>query len=69
MVCCPMTSRIRGYVFEVIVSRTPPSVVLADQLKSLDWRARGARFSSAAPPDVLAEVQGKVKALLGLQAS
>lgn len=39
MICCPMTSRIKGYVFEVVVSRDPPSVVLADQVKSLDWRA------------------------------
>jgi mRNA interferase MazF len=42
MICCPMTSQIRCYVFEVVVTRAPPSVVLADQVKSLDWRARGA---------------------------
>lgn len=24
MICCPMSSRIKGYVFEVVVSRTPP---------------------------------------------
>ena len=66
MVCCPMTSRIKGYVFEVVVSRGPDSVVLSDQLKSLDWRARRARFSGAVSPEVLEEVQGKVKALLGL---
>jgi mRNA interferase MazF len=66
MICCPMTSRIKGYVFEVVVTRSPPSVVLADQLKSLDWRARGAVRKGAAPPEVLAEVQAKIKALLGL---
>ena len=66
MVCCPMTSRIKGYVFEVVVSRGPDSVVLSDQLKSLDWRARRAQFSGAVSPEVLEEVQGKVKALLGL---
>ncbi len=31
-----MSSRIKGYVFEVVVSHAPPSVVLADQMKSLD---------------------------------
>ena len=66
MICCPMTSRIKGYVFEVIVSRDPPSAVLADQVKSLDWRARGAVRKGAVPPRALAEVQGKIKALLGL---
>jgi mRNA interferase MazF len=66
MIGCPMSSRIKGYVFEVVVSRTPPSVVLADQLKSLDWRARGASFKEAVPFEVLADVQAKIKALLRL---
>jgi mRNA interferase MazF len=64
MICCPMSSKIKGYVFEVIVSRIPPSVVLADQIKSLDWRARGANFKSAVSPEVLLDVQAKIKALL-----
>jgi mRNA interferase MazF len=49
MICCPMTSQIRGYVFEVVVKRAPPSVVLADQVKRLDWRARGAVRKGVAP--------------------
>jgi mRNA interferase MazF len=67
MICCPMTSRIKGYPFEVVVSRDPPSAILADQLKSLDWRARRAAHNGAVAPEVLAEVQAKIKALLGLQ--
>ncbi len=66
MICCPMTSRIKGYVFEVVVSEAPPSVVLADQLKSLDWRARGAVHKGAVSPQVMAEVQARIKALLRL---
>jgi mRNA interferase MazF len=66
MICCPMSSRIKGYVFEVVISRTPPSVVLTDQLKSLDWLARGASFKGAVSPDVLLDVQAKIKALLRL---
>lgn len=66
MICCPMTSRIKGYVFEVVMTEEPPSVVLADQLKSLDWRARGAVRKGAAPPEVLADVRAKIKALLRL---
>jgi mRNA interferase MazF len=66
MVCCPMTSRIKGYVFEVVISRSPPSVALADQLKSLDWRARRASFKDAVEPEVLADVRAKIKALLRL---
>jgi mRNA interferase MazF len=66
MICCPMTSKIKGYVFEVVVTGTPPSAVLADQVKSLDWRARGAVRKGAVPPRILGEVQVKIKALLGL---
>jgi mRNA interferase MazF len=66
MICCPMTSRIKGYVFEVVVTTDPPSAVLADQIRSLDWRARGAVRKGAVPPRALAEVQAKIKALLGL---
>ncbi|MBS0156388.1 MAG: type II toxin-antitoxin system PemK/MazF family toxin [Nitrospira sp.] len=42
MFCCPMTNRKKGYPFEVIVTDTPnrESVVLADQVKSLDWKVR-----------------------------
>lgn len=65
MLCCPMTSRIKGYPFEVVVSQDPPSAVLADQVKSLDWRARNAQFKEKAPPAVLAEVQSKIRALIG----
>ena len=64
MVCCPMTSRLKGYVFEVVVSRQPPSAVLADQIKSLDWRARGAARKGVVNAQVLAEVQAKIRALL-----
>lgn len=43
MVCCPMTTQIKNYPFEVqIANTTPSSVVLADQIRSLDWRLRRA---------------------------
>lgn len=63
-ICCPMTTKIKGYVFEVVISHRPPSAVLADQIKSLDWRVRRARRKGAAEPRVLAEVRAKLKALL-----
>lgn len=66
MICCRMTSRIKGYPFEVVVSEEPPSAVLADQVKSLDWRARKAARKGKASPAVLADVQAKISALLGL---
>lgn len=66
MICCPMSSRIRGYPFEVVVPGDEPSVVLADQVKSLDWVARRARRKEVAPVSVLVEVRAKLKVLLEL---
>jgi mRNA interferase MazF len=66
MICCPMTSKIKGYPFEVVVTDTPSSAVLADQVKSLDWRARRAQHKGSVPPHVLAETRAKISALLNL---
>ena len=66
MICCPLTSRIKGYPFEVVISQNPPSAVLAAQVKSLDWRARRAVHKGKASPSVLAETRTKIGALLGL---
>jgi mRNA interferase MazF len=57
-VCCPITSQIKGYPFEVIL---PPGLkvrgaVLADQLKSLDWRARKAQRIAALPAEVIGAI-------------
>lgn len=66
MICCLMTSRTKGYPFEVVVGAEPPSAVLADQVKSLDWCARDAVHKGKASPAVLAEVRAKLRALLDL---
>ena len=63
-ICCPMTTKIKGYVFEVVISDRPPSAILADQIRSLDWRARWAVRKGAVEPRVVAEVRAKIKALL-----
>jgi len=64
---CPITNQVKGYPFEVALPPGLPitGVVLSDQIKSLDWRARRAELVSAAPNVVVAEVLGKVAALLG----
>ncbi len=64
MICCPMTSRIKGYPFEVVVSENPPSAVLADQVKSLDWRARAAELKGRAPATVVTDVRALLRTLI-----
>lgn len=65
LVCCPTTTQIKGYPFEVALAGTPPSVVLADQVKSQDWRARNATRKGQVSPAELAQVRAKLKALIG----
>lgn len=66
MLCCPMTSQKKGYPFEVILSSEPgrASVVLADQVKSLDWKIRKAVKKGTAPLDAVEETLSKLQALL-----
>jgi mRNA interferase MazF len=65
MICCPLTTQIKNYPFEVLIAGTPQSVVLADQVKSLDWRARNATWKAAVSPEELADVRAKIVALIG----
>lgn len=66
MLCCPMTSQKKGYPFEVVVGDDPQrmSVVLADQVKSLDWKARKAVKKGAASLNVVMETLSKLQTLL-----
>lgn len=67
MVCCPMTSQVKGYPFEVEIRERKGimGVVLADQVKSLDWRVRNAKYKGRAAQNELNEVRAKVVTLIG----
>ena len=65
LLCCPITTKIKGYPFEVKLSGRPPSVALADQVKSFDWRARKARKKGKATASELAEIRAKLHSLIG----
>jgi mRNA interferase MazF len=64
MLCCPMTTRVKGYPFEVVIDGDKPSAVLSDQVKSLDWVTRRARFKDKISSSELAEVRAKAMALI-----
>lgn len=65
MLCCPMTTQIKGYPFEVVISSNRVSAVLTDQVKSLDWIARKATRKGIVLPAELAEIRTKIMALVG----
>ncbi|MCH7625259.1 MAG: endoribonuclease MazF [Chloroflexi bacterium] len=65
-ILCPVTNQIKGYPFEVAI---PPGlditgVILSDQVKSLDWRARRAEFIATLPNDTITEALQKIGAIL-----
>jgi mRNA interferase MazF len=65
MLCCPMTTQIKGYPFEVQIAGNRPGAALADQVKSLDWIARKANKKGKVSSIELAEVRAKAVALIG----
>lgn len=63
---CPVTNQVKGYPFEV---RLPADlavsgVALCDQVKSLDWDTRKAKFVCRLPDPTVAEIMAKVQTLL-----
>lgn len=65
MVCCPMSTKIKGHPFEVVTQVDGVDcAVLSDQVKSLDWKVRRAKKKAAVDEDVLVHVRAKMKALL-----
>ena len=62
----PITKQQKGYPFEVILPSglKVQGVILADQIKSLDWKARDVRFVESVSQDVIDDVQTKIEPLL-----
>jgi len=72
VVGCPVTSRAKGYPFEVPISHAPglagdiSGVVLTDQVKSLDWRKRRADFAGEVSATTLKATRSLIGVLLGI---
>jgi len=66
---CPITSRVKGYPFEVPLPATGKAhgAILADQLKSLDWRVRKAVRFDGASEEVIREVTARILPLVGIE--
>lgn len=68
LVGVPVTKQAKGYPFEVPLpaNMKTTGVVLADQIKSLDWHDRRARYVEVAPPEVLSAIHERIFLLLSL---
>ena len=65
-VCCPVTSQVKGYPFEVALPEglKVRGAILADQVKSLDWRTREAVLLCRLPDAIVRDVLAKLRVLL-----
>jgi mRNA interferase MazF len=63
---CPITSNAKGLKFEVrlVEGMQTKGVVLADQIKTLSWPARRAKFVESVSQDLIEEVQAKLETLI-----
>ena len=62
---CPVTSRVRGHVFEVLHSGDKVvGAVLVDQVRSMDWKSRPVAFVEIAEQDVVHEVEARLLAIV-----
>ena len=68
LIACSITSKVKGYAWEVALPTGLPigGVVLADQVRSLDWHGRQLTPAGRAPADVVEEVGAKLVTLLPL---
>lgn len=68
VVGCPITTKTKGYPFEVQVQgvESVVGVALADQLKSLDWRMRNAAIVGKADPATTDAVRSLIRRLLAI---
>jgi len=66
LVACPITSRAKGYPFEVTIPAGLPvaGVILADHLRSLDWNARTIDPIGTLPDELVEEALAKARTLL-----
>ncbi|MDD5544276.1 MAG: endoribonuclease MazF [Acidobacteriia bacterium] len=66
---CPITSRIKGYPFEVELPQGMEieGAILCDQIKSLDWRVRNAKRTGSVPASIMQEVTARILSLVDPQ--
>ena len=64
--CCPITSQVKGYPFEVPIPEGLPvsGVILADQIRNLDWQERRADFLCQVPDEIVRAVLNRLNRLL-----
>jgi mRNA interferase MazF len=63
---CSITGQVKGLPFEVPLPAglAVTGVILSDQVKSLDWRARQAEWIARIPEETIQEVLDRIRTLM-----
>jgi mRNA interferase MazF len=66
VIVCPITSKIKDYPYEIKLSEglEVKGVILADQIKNMDWKVRGASFICKIPEEIMEEVLSKIENII-----
>ena len=64
MLCCPMTTKIKGYPFEVEIAGATKNVALSDQITCVDWKTRKIAYKDKATTIEIDLVRSKLKVLI-----
>ena len=67
LLCCPITSKAKGYPFEVQIpdGECVTGMILADQVKCLDWQTRNAVYIGRLSAGVVEEAIDKIALMVG----
>lgn len=66
LICVPLSTKIKGYPFEISIKGEKESIALSDQVKSLDWNARRAEYKAKVSQNELEEIKTKLALLIGI---
>ncbi len=65
LICVPVTTKVKGYPFEVPLKGSRDNVALIDHVRSIDWRGRGVTKKGKASVAELDRIRVKLLALVG----
>ena len=69
LICCPITSQVKNYPFEVQLMRYQKTkgVILADQIKTIDWQARPIKYLEKLSTETFQQLLSKISVLIGIR--
>ena len=69
-VICPINTKVKGLPFEIVLKNSmTKGAVLPIHIKSVDWKARHAKYIETVKPAMLRKITEAVEAIIGLSSN